>query len=277
MTCAIIIESNSNIRQYTFVPKGPNYDEDFYKRAGFKVAEGFKCHHTWKIGNTGNTIYVYGKTSGRANQENKYEFPPPIDNTLFFGSCFLIMKNSEDEFVDLMKADWQKIYEQLYGGFEDLVASGDTLADAEAADIAEEEAAEEEDEYADLEKTETGYAKDGFVVEDGDDADDEEEYVPDEEEKPVAKKEKKVKYPPRKYEINYIDGKNVKTYLEPRKPPKKKVKSEEEKNAEEKQKAEQKQKKVARAQRNKKAVVERDPERNCYLECESELSEEEYL
>jgi len=176
-----------------------------------------------------------------------------------------------------LKADWQKIYEQLYGGFEDLVASGDTLADAEAADIAEEEAAEEEDEYADLEKTETGYAKDGFVVEDGDDADDEEEYVPDEEEKPVAKKEKKVKYPPRKYEINYIDGKNVKTYLEPRKPPKKKVKSEEEKNAEEKQKAEQKQKKVARAQRNKKAVVERDPERNCYLECESELSEEEYL
>lgn len=276
MTCAIIIESNSNVRQYTFVPKGPNYDEDFYKRAGFKVAEGFKCHHNWKIGNTGNTIYVYGKTIGRANQENKYEFPPPIDNVLFFGSCFLIMKNSDDEFVDLMKEDWQKIYEQLYGGFEDLVASGGTLADAEAADIAEEEADEEDDEYAELEKTDTGYAKDGFVVDDNaDDADDEEEYVPEEE---VVKEKAKTKKTKRKFKLDYIDGKNVKVYLEPKKTPGKKGKTEEQMK-EEQAKAAQKQKKAVRAQRNKKnARDDGDREdRNCYLDCASELSEEEYL
>ena len=31
-------------------------------------------------------IEVYAKTEGRTNSENKYDFPPPIDNALFFGS-----------------------------------------------------------------------------------------------------------------------------------------------------------------------------------------------
>ena len=35
-------------------------------------------------------IQVFAKTDGRANSENKYDFPPPIDTKLFYGSCAIV-------------------------------------------------------------------------------------------------------------------------------------------------------------------------------------------
>lgn len=128
-------------------------EEELYKKAGFKTGQGFKLATTWKVDDINKksyTINVYGKTDGRATQENKYEFPPPIDETLFFGSC-LIVNMRNDKPVSLTSAEWTCIYEKLYGGFESL---------------GEEDSEEDSDEYDDVPKTKSGYAKDGFIVDD---------------------------------------------------------------------------------------------------------------
>jgi len=114
-------------------------------------------------------LCLYGKTAGRANSENKYEFPPPMDNTLFFGSCVVL--NIENGIVaDLSVKDFEDIMEHLYGGFEDV-------------DSEDEEIESSDDEVVGLPKTKDGYVKDDFVVDSdddgsgGDDDDDSEEDV----------------------------------------------------------------------------------------------------
>lgn len=154
--------------------------EEFCKKAGFKSLEHFKCQTVWKSASTGKTIALYGKATGRAGQENKYDFPPPVDKELFFGACVLIANAREDGCDDLTVEEWNKIYEELFGGFED-IGSEDT-----------EESSDETDEYAELEKTASGYAKDGFIVDSEDEED--EEYVPPKKvKKPVKTPKKPVK------------------------------------------------------------------------------------
>jgi len=181
----LIIEKTGTVKETTI----KSFDEsELYKKAGFKTADGFKCHTTWDIEELDGVSYsisVYGKTNGRANQENKYEFPPPIDNTLFFGSCIIINKNAETP-TSITSKEWDKIYDHLHGGFEDL---GDEDSDED-----------ESDEDDDIPRTKTGYAKDGFVVDDDVDDDDEnessEEVSDDNNEDddiPITKKSKTVK------------------------------------------------------------------------------------
>ena len=144
---------------------------DLYKKCGFKTAEGFSLAHAWSVefNDTEYKMEVYGKVTGRANTENKYEFPPPMDNTLFFGSCVVL--NIENGIVaDLSVKDFEDIMEHLYGGFEDVDSEDDEI---ESSD----------DEVVGLPKTKDGYVKDDFVVDSdddgsgGDDDDDSEEDV----------------------------------------------------------------------------------------------------
>lgn len=143
-------------------------EEDLFKKCGFKKAEGFKKHTEWSVkyphGSTGKKYYVsvYAKDDGRANNENKYDFPPPIDTKLFFGNCVLVARLKEDDgkyaYTNLTIDLWEKLYEKLFGGFEDLAAT----------------ALEDENEEDELEnvpkhkKTKQGYLKDGFVVDSSD-------------------------------------------------------------------------------------------------------------
>jgi len=143
--------------------------EDLYKKANFKSSAGFECKHILTAGD--EHIAVYGKTSGKAGQENKYEFPPPIDNLLFFGSCLLLKCESSKDptfAASLTKANWEKFYDMCMEGFEDIDSEFDS----------EEEETEDEDEYK---TTFSGYQDDGFVV------DDEEEEV-----KPKRQKKKDI-------------------------------------------------------------------------------------
>ena len=133
--------------------------ETLYKTCGFKKKDGFLKHAAWTYGKKKNAILIelWGRDSGGANQENKYEFPPPVDNILFFGMCALVaLQKDNKEYIDLTVATWKKIYEYLFGGFENLAEN-------------EEEDEEEEDELdaiASHLKTKDGYLKDGFVIED---------------------------------------------------------------------------------------------------------------
>ena len=138
--------------------------EELYKKCGFKKAEDFNRQTEWNVKFDGKKyfIQVYAKTEGRANSENKYDFPPPLDNKLFFGSCAIIAQIKKDDgtkaYTNLSLILWNKIYEKLFGGFEDLVTTA-------------KEDEEEEDELANVpkeKKTKQGYLKDGFVVDSSD-------------------------------------------------------------------------------------------------------------
>ena len=148
------------------------------KKCANKKSDGFSCYHTYKYKNKkkgakgakGVSSYLYidvwCKTDGRAGQENKYELPPPIDDIIFFGNIALVARIDTQSAFDLSIELWNKIYEKLFGGFEDLAA---TAKDDE----------NEIDELAFVpasKKTSNGYLKDGFIVDDspstsGDDVD----------------------------------------------------------------------------------------------------------
>jgi hypothetical protein len=136
-------------------------EEELFKKCGFKKADGFVKHTTWPIKIDGQkyNVSMYGKLHGKANMENKYDFPPPIDTQLFFGACALVATTlnlaKEKQLCNLSVELWEKMYEKLFGGFENL-----------ALTAVEDE--EEEDELAAIpasKKTKnSGYLKDGFVV-----------------------------------------------------------------------------------------------------------------
>ena len=144
--------------------------EELFKKCGFKKSEDFNKQTEWTVKYDGNKyiIQVFAKCEGRANSENKYDFPPPIDNKLFYGSCAIVAQIKKQDgsrcYVNLSIHLWNKIYEKLFGGFEDLASTA-------------KEDEEEEDELANVpkeKKTKNGYLKDGFVV----DSSDTEETIP---------------------------------------------------------------------------------------------------
>jgi len=138
--------------------------EELFKKCGFKKAEDFNKQTEWTLKYDGKKyfIQVFAKSEGRANSENKYDFPPPIDTKLFYGSCAIVGQVKKDDgskcYFNLSLGLWNKIYEKLFGGFEDLAATA-------------KEDDEEEDELANVpkeKKTKQGYLKDGFVVDSSD-------------------------------------------------------------------------------------------------------------
>ena len=154
MPSFIIVEKNGSVKCTT--SKTLNVS-DLYKKCGFKSNDGFKCAHTWTIefNEVEYKIQIYGKTNGRAGSENKYEFPPPIDNTLFFGSCAVI-NMEDDKIVDMNASEFKDIMDHLQGGYSDLDS---------------EETEESDNNDPAVPKTKQGYVKDDFVVDD-DDCDD---------------------------------------------------------------------------------------------------------
>jgi hypothetical protein len=150
-------------------------EEDLYKKCGFKKPDGFEKQTEWssKIDGQRYLTALYAKADGKANSENKYDFPPPVDTKLFFGSCALVasLKKEDGTRVQctLTLPLWEKIYEKLFGGFEDLTAT-----------CAEDEEEEDELENVPAEmKTKDGYLKDGFVVDSDGEEEDDDEYDSD--------------------------------------------------------------------------------------------------
>jgi hypothetical protein len=139
--------------------------ETLYKKASFKSSDNFEQKHVWNNLHIDkmkyDSIVVYGKTVGNAGQENKFDFPPPIDNTLFFGNLLIVRYDLENNPINLCIDDWKSIYNFLMGGFECL----DDTDDEES----------EDEEIVDKSKLDKyGYEKDGFVVEEDEGGGDEE-------------------------------------------------------------------------------------------------------
>ena len=156
MPKAIVIEKNTNKKEVNINIETINI-EKLSQVCGFRKHSDFENHIIWETEFEENVydIYLFGKTTGRANTENKYDFPPPVDNILFFGNCLLIACfNGTDVISDLTIKQWDKIYEHLFGGFEDL--GSETSSEDELENVPDEL------------KTEEGYLKDDFVVDDND-------------------------------------------------------------------------------------------------------------
>ena len=153
---------------------------DMYKKCGFRKTKDFSARHTWTVDDE-NYVTLFAKTSGRANTENKFELPPPLDQTLFFGTIGLVksvgpiynpanneMDEDADAYIEEFTVDaWNAVYDKLMGGFEDLSTSNEYESD-------------ELEKYSKDKLTKMGgYLKDGFVVDenedDNDESDDEEE------------------------------------------------------------------------------------------------------
>jgi hypothetical protein len=144
--------------------------EELYKKCGFKKSDGFTLQVEWPVKLEGQRylIQMYGKLDGKANMENKYDFPPPVDKNLYFGSCALVGMIRDDSnnraHINLSVELWNKIYEKLFGGFENLALTCN-------------EDEEEEDELQNIPKNmktkKGGYLKDGFVVDSSDAEEDE--------------------------------------------------------------------------------------------------------
>ncbi len=167
----LVILKNGDIKETNI--KSTEIDE-LYKKCNFRKSEGFdqQCEWNVKINKLSHNIRVYGRKTGKSGNENKYEFPPPIDTTLFYGNM-LVMNYSEGSPSNLSSDMWKKIYEKLFGGFENL-------------DDTKEEDENEVDELENIPKkfkTKNGYLKDGFVVDEtekisnpSNDEDEEDEY-----------------------------------------------------------------------------------------------------
>ena len=159
MTSILLINSSGIIK--SLKAKDISFDT-LFKKCGFKTSDDFDKRAVWKTTIDGADIIteLWAKDDGKANTENKYDFPPPVDNALYFGTCAVVrIDNKTGNISNLSEEMWTKVYEKLFGGFEDI---GD-----------EDEYSEDELENVSKElKTKKGYLKDGFVVED-DDIDDE--------------------------------------------------------------------------------------------------------
>jgi len=153
-----------------------NFDYDnVHKYMSFKTNKNVKHAHSWKV--KGGYVHIFCKTDGRANNVNKYELPPPIDNPLYYGTLCLIKsstkKKDNDTVVDMTKESWEKYYNTLMGGFEDINDDDSYESD-------------ELEQYPSECLTKEGYLKDGFIIDNDDDIDenaviDDEVYGEDEE------------------------------------------------------------------------------------------------
>ena len=150
MTTIVLINKNSDVKQC----KIKDLTRDIlHAKCGFKNDNDFDKRTTWNIAIEEETfnIELWAKNNARANTENKYDFPPPIDSELYFGTCALLRVDDDENIIDLTTEAWEKVYEFLFGGFEDL-------------DSEEEPSEDELETIPDEMKTKTGYLKDGFVV-----------------------------------------------------------------------------------------------------------------
>ena len=138
--------------------------DELYKKCALRKPDDFKKQTEWAVSVSNKKYYValYAKMKGRANTENKYDLPPPVDTSLFYGSMALVnfakSDGDETDACDLTTEQWEKIYEKLFGGFEDIENTDDE---------------EETDELANVPKSQLtkngGYLKDDFVVDTSED------------------------------------------------------------------------------------------------------------
>lgn len=156
MTQLVLIEKNGTVKQT--IAKEVSRDT-LYKKCGYKKPDGFEKRTTWnvKVNKEKVTVELWAKDEGKAGMENKYELPPPIDETLFFGTYAVIRTDENGDIINLTSDMWNKVYDTLFGGFDDVEEDDEEESDDELETISKSR------------KTKSGYLKDDFVADDDED------------------------------------------------------------------------------------------------------------
>ena len=173
MVKIVIIEKTGQATECDYPT--PDDLSNLYKKCHFRKANDFEELVEWSAKTQGKRykLKVFGRTDGKHNAVNAFEFPPPIDKKLLYGACAIVSIGDNSSIEDLDVETWSRLYSKLYGGFED-------LSKTELEDEVEEDELEE---VPDEMKTTTGYLKDGFVVEGTDSSD---EPIDSDHEKPMT-------------------------------------------------------------------------------------------
>jgi hypothetical protein len=155
-TQIVLIEKNGTVKQS--IAKEVSRDT-LYKKCGYKKPDGFEKRTTWnvKVNKEKVTVELWAKDDGKAGMENKYELPPPIDETLFFGTYAIIRTDDNGDIISLTSEMWNKVYDTLFGGFDDVEEDDEEESDDEMETISKSR------------KTKSGYLKDDFVADDDED------------------------------------------------------------------------------------------------------------
>ena len=165
-TPVLIVERNGELRPSEIKEHS---QLELAKKCKYKTSAGFEVRAEWAYSGPDAEKFIvelWAREDGAAGQENKYEFPPPVDTILFFGACALVAKDMSPQHnvIPLTLEKWDKMYNFLFGGFDTLTNCYD-----------------DDDEYDELDsvpahrKTKDGYLKDGFVVDEAEEDDDEDE------------------------------------------------------------------------------------------------------
>lgn len=154
----VLVEKSGQLKQLCVKEY---YEKDLYKKCGFKSAEGFAERAEWTtvVDGKSYTVCLWAKVKGVAGNENQHDFPPPVDTLLVFSTCVIV---SKDGMTSITVPLWEKIEEQLFGGFHDLTTESSSSETDELVDVPVEQKA-------------AGYIKDDFVV--SDESEEEEEEV----------------------------------------------------------------------------------------------------
>lgn len=178
MTSIILVESNGDLKAL----KAKDLTvHSLYKKAGYRNPEQFEKRHTWQCKlDSGQEVCIalYAKTTGKATHENKYNFPPPVDNELYFGTVVLVQMDSTTDLNTILNLDittWNAVYDKLFGGFE-LLGEEDEEEDEEEDNDEEDEDEDEEDvdeDDEDEDEDEEDDKEDDNVNEDNDEEDEE--------------------------------------------------------------------------------------------------------
>ena len=115
MITVIILEKDGAVSE----KKIKNADK-LYSVCGYRNMEGFEQLYVWH--NDPISYELYGKKNGKANNENKFDLPPPVDSDLFFGTL-CVLKKVNDTYTDFTINEWNTFYTTLFGGFEDIETS----------------------------------------------------------------------------------------------------------------------------------------------------------
>ena len=175
MTSVIVVDKGGVVKETTVKLNNKDNITNRYSPKSKLGKSGYNKKATWnvKINGVNNMIELWATDKGRAGSENNYDFPPPVDTTLYFGNCLLLkVENDGSDVTQLTKEEWEKIYEKLFGGFEDLGS--------------EEPSEDELEKVPEEMKTKAGYLKDGFVVADDDEEDESYDDENDNEEEAVS-------------------------------------------------------------------------------------------
>ena len=113
MTTSVIIRKNKKLEE-VICHKNDNI-EKFMKNKGYGE---IKLYNTW-IFDDNLEVLMYGWTTGKYTNINKYELPEPVDHNLYYGDLFFQLKE-DDVLIDFTIEMFEEFYTSMFDGFEDI-------------------------------------------------------------------------------------------------------------------------------------------------------------